>query len=41
MTSIFGHILSDNYPMQKVAKKVGCSVGYDMKAEAMKAVLVL
>ena len=41
MTSIFAHILADNYPMQKVAKKVGCLVAYDHYAEAMKASLAL
>jgi len=34
---IFGHILPDNYPMQRVCRKLGFVVNYDSFAEDMKA----
>ena len=38
---IIGHILPDNYPMQRVCKKLGFVVNYDSFAEAMKAEFAL
>ena len=34
---IFGHILPDNYSMQRVCRKLGFVVNYDSFAEDMKA----
>ena len=38
---IFGHILPDNYPMQRVSKSLGFTVNYDRFEEVMKAEMKL
>ena len=39
LKGVYGHILADNYRMQRVAKKAGFAVAFDYAAEDMKAVL--
>ncbi len=39
LRGIFGHILAENYGMQRVAKKAGFTVDFDYSAGDMKAVL--
>jgi acetyltransferase len=41
MEIIFGHILPENYTMQKVCKSLGFNVNYDSYSEVMKAVIRL
>jgi acetyltransferase len=38
---IIGHILPDNYGMQKVCKKLGFGLNYDGFADEMKAEFIL
>lgn len=38
---IFGHILPENYTMQRVCKNLGFNVHYDRLTEVMKAVIKL
>ena len=38
---IFGHILPENYGMQRVCKRLGFTVNYDRFEEVMKAEITL
>ena len=41
LKGIFGHILPDNYGMQRVCKKLGFALNYDDFADDMKAEITL